>query len=1002
MDKKTIFTKTAKGEHESAYLSSDLKRILSLIDNKSRSEELVKRAPPSMRSSWDDLLEELVAGGYIIDKDKPVVLPKITAPKMVVPKPAPSKMVTPAPTDDLDFASISPAAAASNAAALAAKRKADDAARARAELEASVAAAKARANAEAATKAEAKAKQEADLAARAKAEAELRAMQEPMVREQAEAKAKREAAAPTQIVPQTTRAAPIPDAAARVRAEIEAAARAQQVAEAKAKQEAEAERLKADQEAARIKAEQDAAARAKADAETARLRAEEAAARARAELEAARARAEAEAKALAEARARQAAEEKARQEAEAARLKAEQEAAAARLKAEQEAEAARLRAEAEAARLRAEAEAARLERIRLEQEAEAARLKAEQEAARLLAEAEAARLERIRLEQEAAAKVRAEAEAKAFAEAQARREAEAAAQREAEAKRIAEQAAAAQESTPEAAPAFEIQLDDFTGISAQPVTRGVATPAARAPLVPEETMAALAAAQRAQAEAAAKAKAEAEAAARAEAEKIKSRDIAAEMARLKEEADAARRKAEEEARRQAEERALAEEQSRAWAEADQRAKAQAAIEAEQAAQQAALAQAKEASKPASPRERRKGLPLGKIAFSLIVLALVAVVVLPYVYPLKDYISPLEQELSAQLKQPVHIGGMSATSLPPRLQLQNVTVGGAQEIKLGSVVLNFDPLSLLSAAKTVNNLELQDVSIQGRDLGKQTAGLKLLGANAHYPVRQVTLRRVKIVTDEIAVPSLSGVADVDAQGSFSRVALHSEDNKLGVDLQANQGRWQLSFNIQESSLPILPGIVFSDLSAKGDLSDGEVNFTEMNGHLYNGILLGSAKLNWQKDWQLQGHFEAKTFALAKMFPKYHVEGDLYGEGTFALNGAKLSQLGETPRLDGSFNVKNGTISSFDMAETARSSSRESPKGGRTNFDDMIGLVDLDNGTCRFSQLKIVSGTLSANGSFNVSSGDELGGKFNAEIKARAGTSLLTLYGSLAEPKLRAGR
>ena len=161
-------------------------------------------------------------------------------------------------------------------------------------------------------------------------------------------------------------------------------------------------------------------------------------------------------------------------------------------------------------------------------------------------------------------------------------------------------------------------------------------------------------------------------------EKSATQNIAAEMARLKEEAEAARRKAEEEALRRAEEQALADEQSKAWAEAEQRAKSQALLEAEQAAQQALLAQAKATQKPVSSRARRKPLPLGKIAFSLIALALLVMVVLPYVYPLNDYIAPLEQHLSAQLKQPVHISGMSAASLPPKLQLQGVTVGGLRK------------------------------------------------------------------------------------------------------------------------------------------------------------------------------------------------------------------------------------------------------------------------------------------------------------------------------------
>jgi hypothetical protein len=980
MDKKTIFIRTDKGEREAVELSGDLKRVMSLIDNKSTVDELNRRAPPSLRDGLHDVLEELVAGEYIRDKDKPLVEPKIAAPKITPPKMFVPKPVPP-PSEELDFTSITSAASASNAAELAAKKKTEDAARGRAELEAAVAEAKAKATAEAEAKAGAKARQEAEIAARARTEAEAKAKHEAAIREQAEAKAKQEAAARMQAEQVAARAKAELEAAAkakaeaeaRVRAEIEAAAHAKQEAEAKAKREAEAARLKAEQEAARVKAELEAAAKARAEAEAARIKAEQEAERVRQELAAAKVRAEAEAKALAEARARQEAEEKARREAEAARLKAEQEAASARLKAEQEA-AAHAKAEAEA-RIQHEAE----EKAR--HAAEAARLRAEQETARLKAD------------QEAESRARAEASAKHEAEEKIR--VAAAAKRETEeqskrAERDARSIAEKEHVAPETTAAFEINLSSFLGEAAQisesaaPAVDSVSQERAEA-----EAKAKLEVAQRAAAEA------------KADAGKKSKENAAAEMARMKAEAEAARQRAEEEARRKAEEQALANEQENAWAEAEQRAQAQAKIEAEQAAQQAALSQAKSAQKPVS-RTRHAPLPLGKIAFTLIALALVTLVVLPYVYPLQEYVAPLEQRLSAQLKQPVRIVGLSAASLPPRLQLQGVTVGSAQEVKIGSVVLNFDFLSLLSEIKVVSNAELQDVSIDGRVLDKQMLSLKSLGGDTHYPVRNMTLQRMKIVADEVALPTFSGIADIDAQGGFSRVSLHSSDDKYNIDLQSKQGRWQLGLSLKETSLPFLPGVVFSDLNAKGDLGDGEVNFTEMDGHLYNGILLGNAKLNWRKGWQLQGHLEAKTFELNKMFPSYGIEGELFGEGTFTLTGAKLSQLGDAPRLEASFSVKKGVVNGIDMVETARLGSRENLVGGRTHFDDMIGLAQLENHAIHFRQLKVVSGMLSANGSFNVSPDKQLSGDFNAEIKMRAGINQLTLFGSLGEKKLRAGR
>ena len=46
-------------------------------------------------------------------------------------------------------------------------------------------------------------------------------------------------------------------------------------------------------------------------------------------------------------------------------------------------------------------------------------------------------------------------------------------------------------------------------------------------------------------------------------------------------------------------------------------------------------------------------------------------------------------------------------------------------------------------------------------------------------------------------------------------------------------------------------------------------------------------------------------------------------------------------------------------------------------------------------------MSSTGAFDVSAGDQISGNFSAEIKMRAGNNPLTLYGTLDEPKLRAG-
>lgn len=1021
MDKKTVLIKTSVGEVTISGLSGDMKRVMLLIDDKSTVEEVTKRAPPSLRGDLPEILQNLIDAELIRDKDKIVVAPKIVSPKIVTPKPA-----TPPLDEELDFTSMvaspSAAAMAEEGARLKAKQEADaarlnaeqEALRKKAELEA---AAKAKVEADAAR---IKAEQEAARlkaemeAARARAEAEARA-------KQAEEKAKQEAEA------------------ARLKAEQEAA------------------RIKAEQEAARVKAELEAAAKAKAEAEAARIKAEQEAARIKAELEASKARAEAEARALAEERARQEAEAaRLKAEAEAARIKAEQEAA--RLKAEQEAarlkaeqEAARIKAEQEAARIKAEQEAARIKAEqeatarakaeadeRARQEAEAARVRAEEEAVRIKAEAEAAR---IKAEQEAAiakaeleaAKARADAEAKALAEERAKREAEAAqlkaeqeaakakaeqqaaerakaeaAERikaEAEAARIkAEQetaqrqaveaaekakrdaqlakqetlAASAAQSTPAAASPFQINLDVLNAGMTPPPAQSVSQDDVRLKAEHE-------AAQRAADEAKA-----------LEEQKAKQK-AAEEMERLKEEQEAARLRAEQEARAKAEEQALAAEQASAWAEAEQRAKAQANVNVEHAAQQAAVSKTKSTQKPIS-RARRKPLPVGQILMGLVVLSIVAVFVLPLVWPLQEFIAPIEQRMSAQLKQPVKIGGMSAAILPmPKVELQNVSIGAGEEIKVSAVSIFADPLTLFSEQKAISNVEIKGATVDGRRLEQLTTALKGMGGDTQYPVRHLTIQNLKVSAEGIELPSLSGSADI-AQGQFTRVVLHSDDNKFNVEVVPMQNRWQLSFGIKERALPLLPDVTFSDFDAKGLIGDGEIDFSEIDAHAYGGILLGRGKLTWRKGWQLQGRMQAKTMELEKMFPQFGLAGEVFAEGSFAMQAAKLSQLGDAPKLDGSFSANKGVINGMDMVETARLSSREHLPGGRTHFDVLTGAVQLDNHAKRFRQVKITSGMLSATGSFEVSATNQLSGSFGAEIKMRAGNNTLGLSGTLSDPKL----
>ena len=431
MDLWVVYSKTAKGlRARSSWiggLSSQLMRVLSLIDGKSNVATLMTQADSFTEEELQNAFTKLESDGYI----RPILSraaeehhlpPHETSSPMVVEE---VYQVEEIEADTLDFTNF----------------KADDESKPKAK---EAAEAKAREEAEAKVRAEAERKAKEEAERKAKEEAEAKAAAERQAKQEAEARAKAEAEAKAK---EAAEAKAREEAEAKVRAEAER--KAKEEAERKAKEEAEAKA------AAERQAKQEAEARAKAEAEAKAKEAaeakarEEAEAKVRAEAER-KAKEEAERKAKEEAEAKAAAERQAKQEAE-ARAKAEAEAKAkeaAEAKAREEAEA-KVRAEAERKakeeaerKAKEEAEAKAAAERQAKQEAEA-RAKAEAEAkakeaaeAKAREEAEAkvrAEAER-KAKEEAERKAKEEAEAKAAAERQAKQEAEARAKAEAEAK----------------------------------------------------------------------------------------------------------------------------------------------------------------------------------------------------------------------------------------------------------------------------------------------------------------------------------------------------------------------------------------------------------------------------------------------------------------------------------------------------------------------------------------------------------------------------------------
>lgn len=991
MDNKTIYFRTSKGEDEmhskTAHLPGDIKRALLMVDGIATFGEISKRAAPSLRSSLDEMFQELEKGGYIQEKTQPKTekaqdkARSDNIPKMSVPL----KMATPQkyqPVNDEDELNFMSGFGA---------RSSEPSAASKAE--------KLREEAEEISKQEIEA---AKLSAQREAEAILR-------------KAEQEAA---RIREETVR-----------RAEAEAT---------RIKAEQEAKRVRDELAAAKLKAEQEtalrleAAAKVRQQAEAARLKAEQEAERMRIELEAAKTRAELEARIHLEATAKAHAHIQAEDEAAKARVEAErivrqeQEAAKAREEAERV-----TRQEQESAKAREEAERVTRHEQRVREETERI-IKQERESAKAREEAERIARHEQRVREETERIIRQEQEAARAREAAA-----------------SEQAARTAEAVPAEKPgafafdSFQVDKPLYTSEShiekppAQKASPVKAAPPAKPgafafdkfkvdePPPPVEPHRNKQPAQQVspaqQPVATAKTTRPAEGR-RTDKQQQVQQPVASKPADGKPSQEQIQRAMQEriavEQRMAAEALAakkMAESQAKVWAEAEQRALEVARAEVEQAARQVSRhvtfgAADTPVAKPAPvARVSRKAFPWGrllgsvfKLGLFLLVLLVGALFVLPYVVPMRDYMPKAEQLLSEKLHQPVHIGRLSGRILPmPRLELGEIYIGDAKQFQAENAQINFALIGLFTEEKPVSSIEFQGVKVRGAWVRNVSEWLQKMANEEKYPVSRMVISQGTLDADVFELTGIEGDLDFDPAGKFTQTNLRANAGKYALRINATpEDKLQVAITVRGSALPLLPNWTFDELTAKGELNKNELLISDFDARIFGGVLQGNANINWHSGWRAQGAMNAKMITMQQL--NHLLEGKLEGSARFKMTSLDFGGLDDSVVLDGSFISNGGTISGMDIVETARTRSKENLPGGRTHYDGLTGIVSYANGVYHFKQTKITASALTSTATFDVDTiKRQLSGKMNVNLLLQDTASSVDLQiGGVADsPTLR---
>ena len=246
---------------------------------------------------------------------------------------------------------------------------------------------------------------------------------------------------------------------------------------------------------------------------------------------------------------------------------------------------------------------------------------------------------------------------------------------------------------------------------------------------------------------------------------------------------------------------------------------------------------------------------------------------------------------------------------------------------------------------------------------------------------------------LALPALDIDAGIGRDGKLTSVKLSGEGvNGLLVPKGADV---VFEATLGDFTLPFLNKFSLADFGIKGTANRAGMALSEFNGRVYDGTVVGNARVQWGAQWSVQGEIEGRGMNAAVFAPQLISGGRFDGKGRFSMSGPEPAKLYESARLDGSFTVGKGVLGSFDLARALQTTSAQA--SGRTPFTELAGKASLANGKLSLRDMALTAGLLRASGTLDVEANESLSGRIDAELRTLRGT--LYVGGKLSDPQLR---
>jgi len=251
---------------------------------------------------------------------------------------------------------------------------------------------------------------------------------------------------------------------------------------------------------------------------------------------------------------------------------------------------------------------------------------------------------------------------------------------------------------------------------------------------------------------------------------------------------------------------------------------------------------------------------------------------------------------------------------------------------------------------------------------------------------------------LKLPPLDVDAAVAGDGSVQSVKLTGND-KLSVQISPKGSEMAFEISAGSLALPFVPALNLSEFGMKGTANRGGITSAEFDGRAYDGVISGTARIQWGANWTVEGEMRVRAVKVAVFAPALVSEGKVDGRAAYTMSGSVPAQLYESARMQGEFKIDKGVLGSFDLTRALQTGGAQS--SGRTVFNELKGQGVYDKGTIQLRDISVSAGAMNAGASIDIDANGGISGRIAADVKTPNQTlrAVLNISGKVQDPVIR---